>query len=468
MRSFASWLMLGLLASACGGAKSQMLADAPGGGDDSQGDASPSPLVKATALTTLGDGLPDLTAKILFQDASGGVVLDDRVDSAGHQQANLPMGGSVSAIRIVSDTPTTLSVAITTITGVKPGDDLTFGVKPPGTITNQGEQTSMTATFAGVPAAGSYTFYTACGTSSAAADATTVTLNFRDSCHGDTFDLLAIASGGTLTAPMSLEWTNIPYVSGGSFTIPGGFAAMATWTVNMTNVPDPVSSLTVTRSSLIDNAVVAAQSSATVDPPAGAFMTTVPFTAGFGTRSQVVISMARPDATVSQTFAVRTSTLAPSVSVDLGKQQLPWLKDLALKPDGGAWTTVVPGDQPDGMVTFWGGSWSARTQTVTVAWRVVHPVAPAGMTLPRLPAAYAAYDPGQQTVAVVPGTLQLNIVDYDTVAGYDEFRQMPETLIGSLANLGAFVGMPFQRRSVVGLARSSVAGDERVLPALPE
>jgi len=90
------------------------------------------------------------------------------------------------------------------------------------------------------------------------------------------------------------------------------------------------------------------------------------------------------------------------------------------------------------------------------------------MTLPRLPAAYAAYDPGQQVVEVTPTTLLLNIVDYDTVAGYDEFRRMPETLIGSVANLGAFVGMPFQRRSVVALARNAVAGAERELPPLSE
>jgi len=467
MRSFAPWLMLGLLVSACGNVKSGGLADAPTVGD-SQVDSSPSPLVKATVLTTLKDGLPDIAARLVFQDAAGGVVLDDRVDAAGEQQANLPAGGSVSAVRVVSDTPATLSVEITTITGVKPGDDLTFGVKRPGTVTNQGGQTSMTATFTGVPAAGSHTFYTACGSSTVPAEATTVTLNFRDSCHGDTFDLLAVASGGTLTAPMSLKLTNINYTSGGSFTIPDRFAAMASFTVNMANIVDPVSSLSVTRSSLIDSAAVAAQSTAVVDPPAGAFSTAVPFTASFGTRSQVVISMSRPDAKVSQTFVVQTPTLAPSVNVDLGTLQLPWLKDLVLKPDGGAWTTVVPGDDPDGMVTFWSGSWDNGARTVTVAWRVVHPAASAGMTLPRLPAAYAAYDPGQQVVEVTPTTLLLNIVDYDTVAGYDEFRRMPETLIGSVANLGAFVGMPFQRRSVVALARNAVAGAERELPPLSE
>jgi len=104
MRSFAPWLMLGLLVSACGNVKSGGLADAPTVGD-SQVDSSPSPLVKATVLTTLKDGLPDIAARLVFQDAAGGVVLDDRVDAAGEQQANLPAGGSVSAVRVVSDTP---------------------------------------------------------------------------------------------------------------------------------------------------------------------------------------------------------------------------------------------------------------------------------------------------------------------------------------------------------------------------
>jgi hypothetical protein len=39
------------------------------------------------------------------------------------------------------------------------------------------------------------------------------------------------------------------------------------------------------------------------------------------------------------------------------------------------------------------------------------------------------------------------MADYDNLAGYDQFRQMPETLLTtSMGSMGAFVGMPFQRR----------------------
>jgi hypothetical protein len=41
------------------------------------------------------------------------------------------------------------------------------------------------------------------------------------------------------------------------------------------------------------------------------------------------------------------------------------------------------------------------------------------------------------------------MADYDNVAGYDQLRQMPETLLTSpIGIMGAFVGMPFQRRII--------------------
>lgn len=452
--------LVGLLV-ACGAVKHGDLPDAPSASDAAV-DAPPAP-VKATVLTLLSDGAADPTAKVLFQGADGSVVSDGLVDAGGHAQAMLPGGGTVSAIRITSDTPNGLTAQITTILGVKPGDDLTFGLKAPGTITNQGGQTTMTATFTPPDAGASYTFFTACGTDTPVATApSTVVLHFRDSCHGDTFDLLALASGGKLVSPMFLKLTSIKYVSGGPFTIPVGFTTMSTFTVNMTNVADAVSSLSVARSSMIDSASVGEELSPTSDPPAGGSSITVPFPQGFGTRSEVAITMNRADSTSTQRHELHTATLVPSVDVDLGKQQLPWLTGVAPTLTGATWTTVVPGDMPDGMLTQWSGRWNDGARPVTVLWRVIQPVEATGMTLPRLPASYATIDPGQQTVAVTPSTLALAMADYDNVAGYDELRQMPETLlVSSIGSIGAFIDMPFQRRVAVAVARAGVVGGSR-------
>src|SRR6185295_3086658 len=150
------------------------------------------------------------------QDPDGAVVSDSAVDATGHAQAMLPRGGTVSAIRITAD-PTNLAASITTTLGVKPGDDLTFGVKPFVTNTTQGGATMMTATFPLVSGATSYRFYTPCGLSPAAASP--VTLIFRDSCHGAMFDLLATTSTGAPPVPMFLFLTNVTYQSGGSFAV---------------------------------------------------------------------------------------------------------------------------------------------------------------------------------------------------------------------------------------------------------
>ena len=123
--------------------------------------------------------------------------------------------------------------------------------------------------------------------------------------------------------------------------------------------------------------------------------------------------------------------------------------------------TVAAGNSPDGMITSWGGSWNDGTRTISVGWRIAQPVEAAGMsgmTLPKLPPAYSAIDPGQQTVTVRPIILQLSMVDYDNVAGYDQFRQMPETLTTPIATVGAFLGMPFQRRIFTIQTRIGVAG----------
>ncbi len=447
MQQFVRFVVVLIGIAGCGSVKNGDLPDAPPL-SDAPVDAPPAP-VKATVLTTAADGAPDTTAKLVFQDADGAVVFDGPVDGMGRAQALLPGGGTVSAIRILIDTTDELAAAVTTITGVKPGDDLTFGLKPPGTILNQGGATTMTATFTPAPNALSYIFYTPCGSVFAAAGSASVALPFRDSCHGATFDLVGVAAFTAPAAPQFIKLTNVAYKSGETFAIPGGFSTMAEFAVNMTNIPDAISNLAVLRSSMIGNTTAADQSVSPGDPPAGSFSVAVPFPQGFGTRSQISVSLSRSDKTVPQRLELRTATLASNVSVDLGNQ-LPWIADPTTTATGMTWTPVAPGDPPDGMLTQWSGRWNDGKRQVSIQWRVVHPAEASGMTLPRLPAAYAMIDPGQQTVAVTSGTPVLSMADYNNVAGYDGLRQMPETLlIPAMSTIGVFTDVPFQRRIAV-------------------
>jgi hypothetical protein len=427
--------------AACG----QVQDTLPDGPADAPLDTPPA-AVKVTVLTYLGDGAPDLAARMIFQDPEGNVVFEGQVDAMGKLEAPLPRGGTVTEVRIVTDTATTLRAEITTITGVKPGDDLTFGVKPRPTIVNQGGQTTMSASYTPVSGATSHVFFTTCGTSSAGTT-TPVTLLFRDSCHGPTFDLVGVASGGTLTTPLFTRVTNINHQNGGSFTIPGGYTTMANFTVNAQNVPAEISSLTVRRASMLDNTAVASQTVSVGDPPAGTVSTLVPYAQTVGTRSLVTLTFSRPDALGSQVQAVHTSTLANSLDVDLGRQQVPWLSSPLQSSTGVAWTTAVPGDPPDGMLTLWNGRWVIGNRTTIVGWRIAHAPSATGMTLPRLSPMHEAVDPQAQSVPITLNGGTVFAVDYDVVNGYDDFRQQPDTLLTSPTEvMGAFVGMPFQRR----------------------
>jgi hypothetical protein len=410
--------------------------------------------VTVTVLTTLGDGAPDSTAKVLFQDPEGSVVSDSAVDAMGHAQAMLPRGGTVSAIRVTAD-PTNLAASITTMLDVKPGDDLTFGVKPYAVMINQGGQTTMTATFPPVPGATTYRFHTSCALSGIAT-ASPVTLNFRDACHGAMFDLLATTTAGTPPVPMFLLVSNVAYQSGGSFSIPTLFNPMANFTINMTNAPDAVSSMSVSRTTLLNNTpTLSTSASVAGDPPAGDVSAVVPFPQGVGTRSELSITMGRDDATIVQHHEGHTAALSTSATVDLGQQNLPWFTNLTQTATGATWTMVAPGDPPDGMMVSWSGTWNDGTRPVAISWLVAQPAEMAGMTLPRLPAAYAMIDPGQQTVAVTPSAVTMYMADYDNLAGYDQLRQMPETLLTSpIGLMGAFVGMPFQRRIITTTVRT--------------
>jgi hypothetical protein len=427
---------------ACGSVGKVPAAD---GNTDTGGPQGP---VTVTVLSAAGDGVPDSTAKVVFQDPDGAVVSDTGVDAMGHAQAMMPRGGTVSAIRITMDTPANLTASITSTLGVKPGDNLTFGLKANATILNQGGSTTMTATmFQPVSGATNYKFYTPCGVNNA--PAAPATLNFRDSCHGAMFDLLGVTSVGSPPTLMFLLLTGVTYVSGGSFNISTLWNSMADFTVNMTNVPDAVSQISVSRATLLNNTPTFSLSTTVQgDPPAGNVSAMVPFPQGVGTRNELSITMARPDA-INQQHDVHTASLGTSATVDLSKQQLPWFTNLAQTAMGATWTMVAPGDPPDGMIVNWSGSWNDGTRPVAISWSVAQDATMTGMTLPKLPAAYAMVDPGQQTVAVKQDSVALYMADYDNLAGYDQLRQMPETLLTTpIGVMGAFVGMPFQRRFI--------------------
>lgn len=447
------WLTtLAALSGGCGKVTSPNGGGDAGPGSDGGGSVDANQTsVTVTVLTSTSDGTVDPTAKVVFQDPDGNVVADVMVDPQGHAQSPLPRGGSVTAIRTLTSTATDLTAQVTTITEVAPGDALTFGLTAsPGL--GQGGQTTMSVEFPSAPGATLYRFSTPCGT--VTTQTSPVTLSFRDSCHGATFDLLgATNAGGT---PMYVRLAGVAYQAGGTFKIPTVFAAMPNYTVNASNVPAEVSSMSVTRASLADNLSVSSINIVVPgDPPAGNVSVDIPFPAGFGTRSELAVIMARSDAQATQEVQLHTATLGMGADVDVGKQPLPWITNVAQTATGATWTQVAPGDGTGAALLVWTGNWIASGKKVAVTRSLAQPVSPTAIsvTLPRLPASYAAVDPEQQTVAVTLNGATLYMGNYDVLNGYAQIRAMPETLLTTTSgNMGALLGQPFQRRIVAATA----------------
>jgi len=426
--------------AACGNVKANHLPDAPSG-DDAAVDAAPS-AVKVTSLTVTGDGLPDTNVTVIFEDGAGNLISDDPVDANGKAQAEMPGGGNVIVLRIPTDTPSSLNANMEVITGVKPGDDLTVGLKAFGNNTTGGGQTTMTANFSPVSGAATTAFFTECGSfppNTVTAGPPTVTLTFRDSCHGATFDLLMVASGGTLVTPVFTKVVGITHVPNGVFTIPAGTTAMQNFTITAQNIDAQVAGLSGSRAALFDDAPIGQQDVTVATPVAGTNTIVLPFEQGLGTRSGVAVNWSRTDASNVQGLQVTTATLTNNITMDVAPLELPWVTNLAATTSGMTWTTVAK-------------------VTTSTAWIVFGAPNATGAALPPLPAKYARLDPHQQTVPVSVPVAIGGFTDYDVINGYDAFRQQARTLFlsGLLPNIAEFETMAVQRNVTAFQVRAGV------------
>lgn len=429
------------------------LADAP---PPDSVDAAVAP-VSITSLTQTGDGLPDTNVDVVFADDVGNLISETQVDAQGHAQAEMPTGGTVTLVRTTVDTATTLTASMSTITGVKPGDNLTFGLKALANNTQGGGVTAMTVNFPLNASAGFYTFYTACDEIGETTVSTSpATIHFHDSCHGATFDLLCVEHGGNLATPVFFKVSNITFQAGGATTIMNPvLATMQSFTATIANTDQGATALTIDRAGMLGNTSVGTEVATVSNPPAGTNQLVVPFEQGFGSRSDIVLQELRAGVSFGQNLEIITPTLTNSIAIDLAALELPSLGSPLVTPSGMTWTTVFPGTA-DGAEFEWAGHWAtAAGVATTIVWRIALPLGDTGAALVRLPSKFARLDPAQQTVTISPTIGQISMVNYDLINGYDEFRLQPETLalgpgagvVGDsrLPDVGPFNGMAVQR-----------------------
>ena len=387
------------------------------GGTGSDGGSAATTMVEVTVLSLNADGLPDTGAVAMFLDPSGTLIADGLVDAAGHAQADMPGGGSVTVLRINDETPTHRDVGLTTITSVRPGDKLVVG-DTASPMAFADAPTTMAVTFTPYAANYSYMFYTACGGTGGSAGS--ATLYLYNACHGSTFDLLAVATSSD--TPPDVRYVAIP------------------------NVPANLSSLSLTRSLYLGEATATTASTSIDTPHAGLVSVTAPYVQGLGTRSQITLGLHEQNASGFQTFVARVANTAGTQGLDLGQEPLPWIAGVVSEtPTTVSWDQIGTG-APDVRLVTWSGYWSVGTRTDYVAWTVEDGDATSSLTLPGLPAKYAELDPTHQTTINL-GHAAVQFIDYDRLNGYDEARKYGPELGGPLDSLGVFVDQAVQVRT---------------------
>ena len=440
-------LLFGVVLAAC----SIPPKHATGGDDDPTGDSgtgsdggsAATTMVEVTVLSLNADGLPDTGAVAMFLDPSGTLIADGLVDAAGHAQADMPGGGSVTVLRINDETPTHRDVGLTTITSVRPGDKLVVG-DTASPMAFADAPTTMAVTFTPYAANYSYMFYTACGGTGGSAG--NATLYLYNACHGSTFDLLAVATSSD--TPPDVRYVaipNVPYAANGSITVPNAWSTTGSFMATLANVPANLSSLSLTRSLYLGEATATTASTSIDTPHAGLVSVTAPYVQGLGTRSQITLGLHEQNASGFQTFVARVANTAGTQGLDLGQEPLPWIAGVVSEtPTTVSWDQIGTG-APDVRLVTWSGYWSVGTRTDYVAWTVEDGDATSSLTLPGLPAKYAELDPTHQTTISL-GHAAVQYLDYDRLNGYDEARKYGPQLGGPLEDLGVFVDEPVQVR----------------------
>jgi hypothetical protein len=398
-------------------------------------------------LNRLGDGAPDRNAHVIVHAADGTAIADGPVDNDGRFSAEAPPGRFVvTVVRTSLDTPTELTSELTSVTGVAAGEDLTFGLERRVAL-QEGGTTTMTSTYTNAAGSIGTTFYTSCLPNGRSGVGGTVSLEFRDGCRGNAFQLLAVSVG--LAKPRFVALNAVPYVSGSSFGTGVLSEPMSPFVATHSNVPPALTRLATHRRTLVDGVAVATFSSAVTDVPPGTVALEVLYPVAPFLRAEVVGSL---DSTLSGTFMqheVRTPNVQAGIAIDWNELALPWIDNVKPVKTGVTWTTTIAGGAGDAMFTSWRGTWNPG-RPVTVTWRTIGPRTDNALVLPRLPPAFAELDPqafgGEPTHTV--GSAQVVFMDYEGFDSYDDIRLHPDNyLSGTLDAETVFGGVGFTRRT---------------------
>jgi hypothetical protein len=420
------WMLA--VVAACGGGGSN---STDGGEPPDVAVDPPTPNIAVTALLLDRSGQPDPEAIAIFYDETNTVASHGKVDADGKAHGFLPNGGAVTVLRRLVNGGESF-VSLITIRDVEPGDDLRFDSRPLPEDTLTGTPDTMLATYDAPDNSGVALLKPCTGPLPVAAAApgpifapATSTLVFYEGCTTPTFDMLAMTQG----ASRQFVWMpDIPYVGGGSVTVPSSWQPMGTLDTTFENLPGS-SQMAIFVAMLVGpwpfemtrgNFAVSPASPSVAHPWApgagrGAVVQVFPFTGISPTDIHIVVD---PDA-VSE------------VTIDLAALALPQLPQRSMQTE----TAVTWAEQgaPAGDARF--VTWRARVDDSTgtrrfFATTIENPLSPSGAsTLLPLPDEYEASDPTRvfSTALRLTGST-VAYVDYSDIVDYDAARKIGPAL----------------------------------------
>lgn len=423
------FLILSVVLVACGDDSNVgSLPDAPQAPDAAPGDATVTP--QPVTLTVTLNGAPVAGVHTYFLNADNSVVKTADTDVNGTASATMVAGGSVTAINPFVSPPAGGPVPddLRTFLGVKPGDHL---VLFKGGATPRDVTVTLTAPELLSANVTSYDVFTTCGTTRipvnnvllplVPSDPTgTVTLS---GCNG-LADILVVANGfagNEQIEPLaSLYTANVAVADGTDIVLTGDYSDLTDVKFEYTNLPDNVSSVTVSHTLTTSHGVLESFSGGIAldvptalitfsEPPVADAVGIIDATIQTNSSQHEVIQ--RKAVTASNTFdlAGLLPEFGDGTFYNVTTKRVSWREaDTGGRPDLTTVTLhVPPGQQGSGAPPS--RSWD---------WQLVAPYAPGGeLTYPTLPTDVASWAPTASDNVTVEGLTNIKVP-----GGYDALR----------------------------------------------
>jgi hypothetical protein len=387
-----------------------------GSTDDAAADAPTHGMVRVKVFDPNDTGAVVTGVPVVFVEADDTLISHPVTDQDGVATADVHVGASATVVITTQG-----STQMTTLLGLKPGDDIILGPRR-GTPTDAGNFTVSFATFSG---AASYTVYGPCG--GTGTTTSPVVLPMQSDCKQDTMDLLVVAYDANNNPLASLTKTGVTFAAGGSTAITGTYQGVSTFTASYTNVPAAVTEIDYTRELPDDYGFTRGNSGV---PSNGTFSSSVPAVQG---GKALVLTNIATNMGAQQTLQQSIQGNALTYGMDVGATLLPWVGTPAVDIANHKITVAIDptgtsGDMPDVFAAQTSYSRTVNQTTERYAWLALGPT-PGDIVLPTLP-------PEVGDVMPKPGdTLETTLaisLESDAIESYDTIRQDIYTTVQSV------------------------------------